>query len=236
MRQIERVTEAGNDTYLERFGAKREHLADFYYFLADSSLMILQYGSFVDFCQNNITPAFQNGEVVVDKFVDYLADHYSYSDYDRDNLAIETLQGDSMFRQWWYQTCTEVAYYQPAPKLNNIRSVDVTTQWHLDICKHAFGLELGDPTTRTNAYYGNTKVYGPNTFFSNFWQDVWHLQGVTKETPNVPAENIGYINCRDCGHCIDMHSSKESDAQVLKDLRSNEVSFVQKRFDEWKAR
>ena len=80
-------------------------------------------------------------------------------------------------------------------------------------------MDLGDPTERTNNYYGKYDVYGKDTFFSNFWQDVWHIVGITSEQKNVPADNIGYINDRDCGHCVDLHVYKESDPQGLKDVR-----------------
>ena len=41
MHQIEQVTESGDDTYLKMFGANRENLADFYYFLADSGVTLI---------------------------------------------------------------------------------------------------------------------------------------------------------------------------------------------------
>ncbi|CAL6094596.1 Serine_peptidase [Hexamita inflata] len=235
MRQIEQVTESGSDKYLNLFKATREHLSDFYYFIADSSLMVFQYGDWNTFCPQNLNTVWKQSGDVTEAFVQYLAKNYEYAGYDRDSLK-KDVKTSSMFRQWWYQTCTEVAYYQPAPVLNSIRSKMVTTEWHLDICKYAFGLELMNPTERTNNYYGNTLVYGPDTYFSNFWQDVWHIVGVTAETKNVPKENIGYINCRDCGHCVDLHVYKAQDPQSLKDMRKDEVAFVSKRFDDWAKR
>ena len=112
----------------------------------------------------------------------------------------------------------------------------MTTQWHLDICKYAFNLTLGDPTGPTNQYYGRTGVYGPDTFFSNFWQDIWHIVGVTKATQNVPTENIGYIHARDCGHCVDLHIYNETDVADLKAVRNKELDFVSARFDVWDNR
>ncbi|CAL6088349.1 Serine_peptidase [Hexamita inflata] len=235
MREIEKVTESGDDKYLDLFQATRKNLPDFYYFLADTSLMAIQYGSWKEMCQNNLQQAWSKSSDVTEAFVSYLKQNYEYKYYDRDVLKKDEMTLD-MNRQWWYQTCTEFAYYQPAPKYNNIRSQHVTMQWHLDICQYIFDLQLGDPTERTNNYFGNTLVYGENTFFSNFWQDIWHILGITKQTLNVKTENIGYINSRDSGHCQDMHLYNNNDPEALKTLRQNEIQFVSNKFFEWTQR
>jgi len=155
MRKIEAVTESGDDTYIQLFKANSQHIEDFYYFLADTSLMVFQYGSWAEFCRDTLNPAWEQGKDVTELFVNYLNQNYEYAQYDRDDLN-KTSGGH--FRQWWYQTCTEVAYYQPAAQYNNIRSQKVTTQWHLDICYYDFGLNLSDPTGPTNRYYGALDV------------------------------------------------------------------------------
>lgn len=86
--------------------------------------MIFQYGNKAKFCQN-INAVYANSSDITDYFINYLIDNnYRYAKYDRDFLKIDTQVNES-FRQWWYQTCTEVAYYQPAPKYNSIRSKKV---------------------------------------------------------------------------------------------------------------
>ena len=234
LREIERVTEDGNDTYLQFFDAlnAKSNLEDFYYFLADATLMSFQYGHYKDTCPE-IVKIWNNGEDPTDYIVNYIKQQYKYITYDRDYLKTTT---EGHQRQWWYQTCTEVAYFQPAAVLNNVRSPRVTTQWHLDICKYAFGLDLGDPTDRTNKYYGNRALYAPNTFFSNFWQDVWHLCGVTEAQARVSDNQIGYINCRDCGHCVDLHTYADSDVEQLVELRKKELDFVSGRIDAYLER
>ena len=63
LREIERVTEGGDDTYLEFFDAlnAKQNLADFYYFLADATLMFFQYGHYADTCPE-ITRLWNAGE------------------------------------------------------------------------------------------------------------------------------------------------------------------------------
>lgn len=65
LREIEYVTENLNDDYyLNMFNASRTKLADFYYFLADVSLMIMQYSSWKATCENNFNNAWRNGSNV----------------------------------------------------------------------------------------------------------------------------------------------------------------------------
>lgn len=129
-----------------------------------------------------------------------------------------------------------MAYFQPAAEVNPLRSKMVTIDWHLDICKYAFDLELGDPTIRTENYYGKKRLYGNDTFFANFWQDIWHIVGVTKETAHVPAENIGYGKCRDCGHCQDLGTYNPDGTGELHDIMSREIAFMKGKIEDWGKR
>lgn len=61
--------------------------ADYAYFLADSILMIFQYGNHANFCPSMITD-YQNGRNVTHNLMVYLKYTYGYdiSMYDRDNI------------------------------------------------------------------------------------------------------------------------------------------------------
>ncbi|CAL6017754.1 Serine_peptidase [Hexamita inflata] len=226
--QAMRDIEHNQESFMEYFGTTGKNEQDFYYFLADASLMVFQYGDWAKLCPKLIS-AYKLSQNVTPIFAEYMKNNFKFDSYDREYLKNSPRDGHQ--RQWWYQTCTEVAYFQPAPLINNIRSQKVTTQWHLDICKYAFDLELNDPTERTNQYYGVKEVYGPDTIFTNFWQDIWHIIGVIKQSQNQP--NVEYIHCRDCAHCVDLHTIKESDPTELKQLRQNVIDFISNRFDNW---
>lgn len=61
---------------------------------------------------------------VNDTFADYV------DSYNQENLKIIT----SSNRLWWFQVCTEVAYFQVAPANDSIRSSKVNTRYVLFAC------------------------------------------------------------------------------------------------------
>lgn len=48
--------------------------------------------------------------------------------YNQKHLKNTTLSEDSSSRLWWFQVCTEVAYFQVAPANDSIRSSKVDTR------------------------------------------------------------------------------------------------------------
>lgn len=206
---------------------------DIFYYLADTMLMCFQYGHMNQCCDEYLVPAWTDHKDVVDAALDYLQEVSTFSSYDSKNIgATEVSHGDA-FRQWWWQTCTEVAYYQPAPAFNSLRASSITEEWHLDMCYRAFnGLNIGDPTQRTNEYNGGMDIVADDIFFSNFWQDVWHYCGLTM----AGQENVGFITCRDCGHCVDLHAPRNTDPPELNDLRIRIKDFIVTRVDDFLTR
>lgn len=57
--------------------------------------------------------------------------------YNQKHLKDTTLRGDRSDRLWWFQVCTEVAYFQVAPANDSIRSSKVDArqvlETHLDL-------------------------------------------------------------------------------------------------------
>ncbi|KAF2570294.1 hypothetical protein F2Q70_00003503 [Brassica cretica] len=73
------------------------------------------------------------------------------------DTAITTESAD---RLWWFQVCTEVAYFQVAPANDSIRSHQVNTEYHLDLCKSLFGKGVYPEVDATNLYYGGDRIAG----------------------------------------------------------------------------
>lgn len=227
-----RQVEAGEDNIVyERLGIRADaDKSDIHYFIADTMLMCFQYGKSKSCCDSRLSKAWEGHGDILDALVDYLSTS-SFDSYDSINLASDTAKHSDAFRQWWWQTCTEVAYYQPAPLINSLRSEKITTQWHLDMCKKIFdGLDLGNPTIKTNEFYGGEHVKADNVFFSNFWQDPWHMCSMTDDMGGQ-KDNIGFIRCKDCGHCVDLHLPQETDPVELVELRDRIYSFIVERVD-----
>lgn len=54
MRSIEQSINSGSNYYLDMFNASGANVLDFWYFIADSGLMVFQYGSWREMCPQNL--------------------------------------------------------------------------------------------------------------------------------------------------------------------------------------
>lgn len=57
-------------------------------------------------------------------YAEYIKQHYAdnINVYNQNYLKDTSLNGDTSGRLWWFQVCTEVAYFQVAPAKDSIRS------------------------------------------------------------------------------------------------------------------
>lgn len=73
-----------------------------------------------------------------DTYAKYVKEYYivkfgtDVRTYDQKFLKNTTLTDDTSARLWWFQVCTEVAYFQVAPKNDSIRSSKVDTRHVLE--------------------------------------------------------------------------------------------------------
>ncbi|KAL6518485.1 putative serine protease eda2 [Orobanche gracilis] len=117
---------------------------DFLYFLADAAATTIQFGDPDKLCVP-LVEAQKSGEDLVEAYATYVKEYYvkslgvSVETYNQEHLKKTTLaDGDASVRLWWFQVCTEVAYFQVAPSNDSIRSSRLDTRYHLDLCKNVF--------------------------------------------------------------------------------------------------
>lgn len=67
-------------------------------------------------------------------YATYVKEYYiktlgvSVKTYNQENLKNTAVNGDTSDHLWWFQVCTEVAYFQVAPSNDSIRSTKVDTR------------------------------------------------------------------------------------------------------------
>lgn len=67
-------------------------------------------------------------------YATYVKEYYvksfgaSVETYNQQHLKNAAVRGDTADRLWWFQVCTEVAYFQVAPSNDSIRSSKVDTR------------------------------------------------------------------------------------------------------------
>jgi pimeloyl-ACP methyl ester carboxylesterase len=180
---------------------------DFMYFLADSMAEGVQYGYQDDICLPLLN-AIKNNQSILAVYVNYTTtvwgqhlgspDEYA-TGWQQNTTAVE----DKADRQWWYQTCTELGYFQNAPPKGSIRSaLYVNMNYHRYHCQNVFGKPLWPDSDATNAYYGGAHPTATKVFFANGSQDPWQRASVLSTLS--PTEPLRIISCHNCGHCVDL--------------------------------
>ncbi|KAK4262095.1 hypothetical protein QN277_027702 [Acacia crassicarpa] len=185
---------------------------DFMYFLADAAATAFQYGNPDKVCKP-LVEANKAGEDLVDAYAKYVKEYYvgtfgvGVQTYNQEHLKNTAVTEDSADRLWWFQVCTEVAYFQVAPANDSIRSSKVDTRYHLDLCKNVFGEGIFPDVTSTNIYYGGTNIAGSKIIFTNGSQDPWRHASKQTPSPDMPSYTV---TCYNCGHGTDIRGCPQS--------------------------
>ncbi|GJZ53382.1 probable serine protease EDA2, partial [Tanacetum coccineum] len=129
---VEKQLDSDGESIKTKFGASELKVdGDFMYLLADGAAEAIQYGNPDKLCTPMIE-AKKAGEDVVDAYAKYIAslgfDIKSYTEEYMKNTS-------SPSRLWWFQVCTEVAFFQVAPA--NDSSKIVFTNGSQDPWRHA---------------------------------------------------------------------------------------------------
>ncbi|XP_048431638.1 probable serine protease EDA2 [Pyrus x bretschneideri] len=195
------------------FGASQLDIdGDFMYFLADAAVIAFQYGNPDKLC-SPLVQAKTNGEDLVEAYAKYIKDYYlgtfgiDVDTYNQKHLKDTAVTEGSSDRLWWFQVCTEVAYFQVAPANDSIRSSKVDTKYHEDLCKNVFGDGIYPDVLATNLYYGGTKIAGSKIVFTNGSQDPWRHASKQTSSPDMPSY---IISCHNCGHGTDLRGCPQS--------------------------
>ncbi|XP_042485380.1 probable serine protease EDA2 isoform X2 [Macadamia integrifolia] len=195
------------------FGAAELKIdGDFLFFLADAAVIAFQYGN-PDVLCTPLVEAKKDGKNLVDVYANYVKNYYlgkfgvDVQTYNQQFLKNPAIREGSEARLWWFQVCTEVAYFQVAPSNDSIRSSKVDTRYHLDLCKNVFGEGIYPDVEATNTYYGGTGIAGSKIVFSNGSQDPWRHASKQTSSPSMPSY---IISCHNCGHGTDLRGCPQA--------------------------
>ncbi|KFK40185.1 hypothetical protein AALP_AA3G341500, partial [Arabis alpina] len=186
--------------------------ADFLYLTADAAVMAFQYGNPDKLCVP-LVQAKKNGGDLVETYSRYVREYCMrvwgllVRTYNRKHMRNTVVTADSAYRLWWFQVCTELAYFQVAPAKDSVRSQQINTEFHLDLCKSIFGEGIYPKVNATNMYYGGDKIAATKIIFTNGLQDPWRHASKQTSSPELPS----YImNCNNCGHGADLRGCPQS--------------------------
>jgi len=139
-------------------------------------------------------------------------------------------------RGWRWQKCFEMAFLQRAPTTQApLRSPALFLRTLLQQCDDVFGLGQSGKLALNNAALqaarGASHPNGTtNVFFTNFSDDPWQYAGVKplEKKHHTAGMHRCYVECDDCGHCMDLHQPSSSDPKPLKKCRKAAVKEMEK--------
>ena len=157
---------------------------------------------------------------------DYFGTIEDIDSYTIDYLKNTTIDINKNMRQWTYQTCTEVAYFQTVYSKSPTRASVVNLDYYKDICYKAFGVGIWPNVNHTNTLLGDTHLTRTNIFFTNGYEDPWKWAGAMS-VPEYSGMEAQVVDCEDCAHCVELYTPKDTDAPVLKQARKRIETWLE---------
>jgi hypothetical protein len=78
-------------------------------------------------------------------------------------------------------------------------------------------------TTIINDKFGGAYPTADNVYYLDASDDPWQRASVNE---SLGSSLYSYINCTDCGHCIDLHHTSPNDPPQLTKVRGNIQDFL----------
>ncbi|EGC31013.1 hypothetical protein DICPUDRAFT_83068 [Dictyostelium purpureum] len=182
---------------------------DFFYWLADSMAEGIQYGFHSQLCSPLIEAMNNNGDMIstysnytINVWGQSLGTPEEYSTVWQQNTTADPAKAD---RQWWFQTCAALGYFQDAPLSGSIRSSMVNMTYFKTHCQQVFGIPLWPNTAAVNIHYGGNNTAGTNILYTNGSQDPWSRASVIQTISD--SQQSVMVTCENCGHCVDIRAS-----------------------------
>lgn len=199
---------------------------DFMYLIADMGALAVQYGYRDRFCEllNSADPIQGYADFTTEIFNSWGMTALDISA--AGSLDTEMKTEETNMRQWFYQSCTEYGYWQNAYHDSNIsvRSALINADYHRNICKRLFNLDVSG-----NEKYINATYYMPlldsnlasNIFYTNGSTDPWLNLSIAPENKNDVNASTPSFTMEGAAHCSDLGHG------ALEDVKKGRQLFVE---------
>lgn len=214
-----------SNVFKASFNAEKLSNPEFLFFFADIFVELVQYGSRVKLCDMLKDKSLSDQMNIIRNYSLINAPPQSYGAY---YLRNETYDITQSSRQWTYQTCTEVGYFQTFyPNISlSMRSTNVTLDFYKTWCHESFGVDLWPNVELTNLDLGGLNLEPFNIILTNGGEDPWQWAGIREDKGNMKAF---LLECEDCGHCVELYTPSENDSDELKMVRIE----IERLFEQW---
>ncbi len=183
---------------------------NFLFLISEFTTAFVQFGNGPDFCQSvDSIGALQAIAHFVNLF--YADGHgLDLSTWGFETLANTEIEGSAgITRQWWYQVCREMGFFQVAhsSRKDSVRSALLDQQFFETICKDNYGIE----TTQISEF--NTQYYEPlqegrysRIIFTNGTEDPWTQLSVMSDARSVVGKDSLFLLNKGGSHSSELYS------------------------------
>lgn len=204
---------------------------DFYYMIADSWSMAVQYSSKSSLCSALLDlPNDVSNDILMNTFADfsksYWGEDFCNGGFYNTKALSDPKRWDVNSRSWRWQTCYQVGWFNTAPKSGSLRSSSVNMEYHLNQCAEVFGYPMYPDIKGMVKEFGGEYPTAHNTFYSDFSDDPWAKVSVQYPVSSDQPYKLAMAN--DLGHCSDLHEPSDDDVQALKDERLEFEVYLKK--------
>ena len=95
-------------------------------------------------------------------------------------------------------------------------------------CLKSFGDVVYPDAFNVNAIYGDVRVgkVATHIYFTQAGEDPWQWAGMKKGDALNPNNKYGYMDCDNCGHCIDLHAAAPTDPEIVTKTRADIITTI----------
>jgi hypothetical protein len=231
-------TKEGFEKALEMFQCEKDlWIEDFFYMLADSFSMAVQYSQKTSLCGALDISTPVSDEQLMMMFSNFTQSfwgpQFCASGFYNTQALSDKTRYDVNSRSWRFQTCLQMSMFNTAPETGSLRSSMVNLDYHLRQCNAVFGenLEPFKGTAEINNRYGGLHPKGHNIFFSDFSDDPWQRASVNYPTSSDLPFHL--VKCNDCGHCMDLGTPDNNSDSEVNQCRADFEGYLQKWIDSY---
>lgn len=141
--------------------------------------------------------------------------------------SIESTVATGGFRQWLYQMCSQMGFFQTTDNRPHIFGKMIPIDFYVKECGLVFGPMLNVTAMAVGISKNNLKQHGLRPNVKNVISlqgsfDPWHTVGITKSIPNM----VQAVFIPGTAHCADLYGSAPNDPPQLTKARQTVMQFL----------
>ena len=216
--------------FLKIFNVTDMSMLEFAYFFADLPIFPIMLGRLKDVCELLRKQEESNRPIAeqIKQLAEYAKSIFGFTVglYTFSHLRNTTISFTKFERQWTYQFCSSFGWLQTPSFPRHIRWEGMNLRYWKEYCEAVFDREWMPDTEHINELFGGEEIakHGSNIFFTQGEEDGWQWAGIRTNVYNNNKIHVAII--KDCAHCADLHTEKDTDPDSLKQIREQEIHII----------